>query len=110
MGEVLKVMQARNIHMLAFESAVKVGQRVEEVKSKIYTDKSNTKVDVESLMNMPTHKQSLVNFRRQLVTDPHHADRQMFVSQAQKAAMGNIRTAWTYTTPNGVSYSGQEVY
>lgn len=109
MGEVLKVMQARNIHMLAFESAVKVGQRVEEVKSKIYTDKSNTKVDVESLMNMPTHKQSLVNFRRQLVTDPHHADRQMFVSQAQKAAMGNIRTAWTYTTPNGVSYSGQEV-
>lgn len=109
MGEVLKVMQARNIHMLAFESAVKVGQRVEEVKSKIYTDKSNTKVDVEGLMNMPTHKQSLVNFRRQLVTDPHHADRQMFVSQAQKAAMGNIRTAWTYTTPNGVSYSGQEV-
>jgi uncharacterized protein YnzC (UPF0291/DUF896 family) len=56
MGEVLKVMQARNIHMLAFESAVKVGQRVEEVKSKIYTDKSNTKVDVEGLMNMPTHK------------------------------------------------------
>ncbi|MDY5420372.1 MAG: AAA family ATPase [Lactobacillus johnsonii] len=109
MGEVLKVMQARNIHMLAFESAVKVGQRVEEVKSKIYTDKSNTKVDIEGLMNMPTHKQSLVNFRRQLVTDPHHADRQMFVSQAQKAAMGNIRTAWTYTTPNGVSYSGQEV-
>lgn len=109
MGEVLKVMQTRNIHMLAFESAVKVGQRVEEVKSKIYTDKSNTKVDVEGLMNMPTHKQSLVNFRRQLVTDPHHADRQMFVSQAQKAAMGNIRTAWTYTTPNGVSYSGQEV-
>ena len=109
MGEVLKVMQARNIHMLAFESAVKVGQRVEEVKSKIYTDKSNTKIDVEGLMNMPTHKQSLVNFRRQLITDPHHADRQMFVSQAQKAAMGNIRTAWTYTTPNGVSYSGQEV-
>lgn len=109
MGEVLKVMQARNIHMLAFESAVKVGQRVEEVKSKIYTDKSNTKVDIEGLMNMPTHKQSLVNFRRQLVTDPHHADRQMFVSQAQKAAMGNIRTAWTYTTPDGVSYSGQEV-
>lgn len=109
MGEVLKVMQARNIHMLAFESAVKVGQRVEEVKSKIYTDKSNTKVDVEGLMNMPTHKQSLVNFRRQLITDPHHADRQMFVSQAQKAAMGNIRTAWTYTTPDGVSYSGQEV-
>lgn len=109
MGEILKVMQSRNIHMLAFESAVKVGQRVEEVKSKIYTDKTNTKVDVEGLMNMPVHKQSLINFRRQLVTDPHHADRQMFVSQAQKAAMGNIRTAWKYTTPLGVSYSGQEV-
>lgn len=109
MGELLKVMQARNIHMLAFDSAVKVGQRVEEVKSKVYTDKTNTKVDVEGLMNMPTHKQSLANFRRQLVTDPHHSDRQMFVSQAQKAAMGNIRSAWKYTSPSGVTYSGQEV-
>lgn len=106
---VLDVMTKRNIHMLAFDSAVKVGQRVEEVKSKIYTDKTNSTVDAEGLMNMPIHKQSLSNFRRQLITDPHHADRQMFVSQAQKAAMGNIRDAWKYTTPDGEVYSGKEV-
>ena len=33
----------------------------------------------------------------------------MFVSQAQKAAMGNIRSAWKYTTPDGKVYSGDEL-
>ena len=109
MGKVLEVMQSRNIHMLAFDSAVKVGQRAKEVKSKIYKDKTNKEIDMDSLMSMPTHKQSLTNFRRQLITDPHHAERQMFVSQAQKAAMGNIRSAWKYTTPDGKVYSGDEL-
>lgn len=109
MGKVLEVMQSRNIHMLAFDSAVKVGQRAKEVKSRIYKDKSNKEIDMDSLMSMPTHKQSLANFRRQLITDPHHAERQMFVSQAQKAAMGNIRSAWKYTTPDGKVYNGDEL-
>ena len=109
MGKVLEVMQSRNIHMLAFDSAVKVGQRDKEVKSRIYKDKTNKEIDMDSLMSMPTHKQSLTNFRRQLITDPHHAERQMFVSQAQKAAMGNIRSAWKYTTPDGKVYSGDEL-
>lgn len=109
MGKVLEVMQSRNIHMLAFDSAVKVGQRAKEVKSRIYKDKTNKEIDMDSLMSMPTHKQSLTNFRRQLITDPHHAERQMFVSQAQKAAMGNIRSAWKYTTPGGKVYSGDEL-
>ena len=109
MGKVLEVMEKRNIHMLAFDSAVKVGQRAKEVKSRIYKDKSNKEIDMDSLMSMPTHKQSLANFRRQLITDPHHAERQMFVSQAQKAAMGNIRSAWKYTTPDGKVYSGDEL-
>lgn len=109
MGKVLEVMQSRNIHMLAFDSAVKVGQRAKEVKSRIYKDKTNKEIDMDSLMSMPTHKQSLTNFRRQLITDPHHAERQMFVSQAQKAAMGNIRSAWKYTTPDGKVYSGDEL-
>ena len=95
--------------MLAFDSAVKVGQRAKEVKSRIYKDKTNKEIDMDSLMSMPTHKQSLTNFRRQLITDPHHAERQMFVSQAQKAAMGNIRSAWKYTTPDGKVYSGDEL-
>lgn len=109
MGKVLEVMQSRNIHMLAFDSAVKVGQRAKEVKSRIYKDKTNKEIYMDSLMSMPTHKQSLTNFRRQLITDPHHAERQMFVSQAQKAAMGNIRSAWKYTTPDGKVYSGDEL-
>lgn len=109
MGKVLEVMQTRNIHMLAFDSAVKVGQRAKEVKSRIYKDKTNKEIDMDSLMSMPTHKQSLTNFRRQLITDPHHAERQMFVSQAQKAAMGNIRSAWKYTTPDGKVYNGDEL-
>lgn len=109
MGKVLEVMQSRNIHMLAFDSAVKVGQRAKEVKSRIYKDKTNKEIDMDSLMSMPTHKQSLTNFRCQLITDPHHAERQMFVSQAQKAAMGNIRSAWKYTTPDGKVYSGDEL-
>lgn len=109
MGKVLEVMQSRNIHMLAFDSAVKVGQRAKEVKSRIYKDKTNKEIDMDSLMSMPTHKQSLTNFRRQLITDPHHAERQMFVSQAQKAAMGNIRSAWKYTTPDGKIYNGDEL-
>lgn len=109
MGKVLEVMQSRNIHMLAFDSAVKVGQRAKEVKSRIYKDKTNKEIDMDSLMSMPTHKQSLANFRRQLITDPHHVERQMFVSQAQKAAMGNIRSAWKYTTPDGKVYNGDEL-
>lgn len=109
MGKVLEVMQSRNIHMLAFDSAVKVGQRAKEVKSRIYKDKTNKEIDMDNLMSMPTHKQSLTNFRRQLITDPHHAERQMFVSQAQKAAMGNIRSAWKYTTPDGKVYNGDEL-
>lgn len=109
MGKVLEVMQSRNIHMLAFDSAVKVGQRAKEVKSRIYKDKTNKEIDMDSLMSMPTHKQSLTNFRRQLITDPYHAERQMFVSQAQKAAMGNIRSAWKYTTPDGKVYNGDEL-
>lgn len=109
MGKVLEVMQSRNIHMLAFDSAVKVGQRAKEVKSRIYKDKTNKEIDMDSLMSMPTHKQSLANFRCQLITDPHHAERQMFVSQAQKAAMGNIRSACKYTTPDGKVYNGDEL-
>lgn len=95
------------IHMLAFESAVKVGQYTN--KPSIYTDKTNTAINVEGLGSIVTHKQSLANFRRQLITDPHHSSTQMFVSQAQKAATGNIRKNNTYTTPSGESLTGQEL-
>ena len=94
------------IHMLAFESAVKVGQ---DQKTKIYNKDGS--VNIDGLANIVTHKQPLNRFRRQMVTDPHEAGHdQMFVSQAMKAAMLNIRPNNTYTTPTGESMSGRELY
>lgn len=106
MKHVLEVMQNpdKPIHMLAFESAVKVGQ---DAKTKIY-NKDNT-VNVEGLANIVTHKQELKNFRRQLITDPHTSHEQMFVTQAQKAALLNVRHNNTYTTPDGRKVSGSEL-
>lgn len=109
LAEVFKVMTNPNkpIHMLAFESAVKVGQY--NNKPGIYTDTDNTEINVEGLGSIYTHKQSLSNFRRQLITDPHHSETNMFVTQAQKAASGNIRRNNTYVTPSGETLTGQQV-
>lgn len=94
------------IHMLAFESAVKVGQ---DQKTAVYNEDGS--VNIEGLASIVTHKQPLNRFRRQLVTDPHDAHHeQMFVSQAQKAAMLNIRVNNTYTTPDGEKVSGSDLY
>ena len=94
------------IHMLAFESAVKVGQ---DQKTSIYNKDGS--INFDGLNNIVTHKQPLNRFRRQMVTDPHDAGHeQMFVSQAQKAAMLNIRKDNTYTTPDGEKLSGSELY
>lgn len=108
MKVLLDIMENPNkpVHMMAFESAVKVGQYS---KTKFYKDATNTEINMEGLQNIPTHRQSLKNFRRQLITDPHHTDRQMFVTQAQKAAMGNLRVERTYTTPFGKQYTGEQV-
>lgn len=94
------------IHMLAFESAVKVGQ---DQKTKIYNKDGS--INIDGLSNIVTHKQPLNRFRRQMVTDPHESGHeQMFVSQAMKAAMLNIRPNNTYTTPTGESMSGRDLY
>lgn len=94
------------IHMVAFESAVKVGQGS---KTSYYLDKENKVINVDGLNSMITRKQDFKFFRRQLITDPHHASEQMFVSQAQKALMGNIRDDRTYTDIFGNKYNGSEV-
>lgn len=106
MKHVLDAMQNPNnpIHMLAFESAVKVGQ---DAKTKVY--KKDGTVNIEGLANIVTHQQALKNFRRQLVTDPHSAHEQMFVTQAQKAAILNVRHGNTYTTTDGKAMRGSEV-
>lgn len=111
-GDVRKVFEVmtnpdKPIHMLAFESAVKVGQYAN--KPGIYSDETNSAINNDGLDNIVTHKQSLSNFRRQLITDPHHSETQMFVSQAQKAATGNIRKNNSYTTPSGQELTGQQL-
>ena len=91
------------IHMIAFESAVKVGQ---DVKSSMYEDDGIT-LNEKSLSDIVTHKQSLNNFRWQMSTDPHTSHEQMFVTQALKAAILNVRQSNTYTTQSGESISGK---
>ena len=91
------------IHMIAFESAVKVGQ---DVKSSMYEDDGVT-LNEKSLSDIVTHKQSLNNFRWQMSTDPHTSHEQMFVTQALKAAILNVRQSNTYTTQSGESISGK---
>lgn len=107
MKHVLERMQDKTnpIHMIAFESAVKVGQ---DKNANMYDETGH--VDPESINNIVTHKQPLKYFRRQLVTDPHDAEHeQMFVSQAMKAALLNIRKGNKYTTPENEEVTGKEL-
>lgn len=105
MKHVLDAMQKQNVHMIAFESAVKVGQ---DKNTDLYN--SDGSINIEGINNLPYHKQPLKYFRRQLITDPHDAAHdQMFVSQAQKAMMLNIRHRGTYTLPDGSKVSGREL-
>lgn len=108
MGKLLERMENRDnpIHMVAFESAVKVGQRS---KIPFYLDKENKVINQAGLDNMISYKQDLKFFRRQLVTDPHHAAEQMFVSQAQKAMMGNLRDNLEYKTVLGNKVTGEQL-
>ncbi len=93
------------IHMIAFESAVKVGQ---DVKSSMYEDDGIT-LNEESLSDIVTHKQSLNNFRWQMSTDPHTSHEQMFVTQALKAAILNVRQSNVYTTQSGETVTGKQL-
>lgn len=81
----------KEIDMVAFSSAVKVGNRTA---SKFYTDDTNTSIN--DLTNLQTYRQSYRYLRRQLVTDPHHAERQLLGTQAAKAALSNLRMDRTY--------------
>ena len=81
----------KEIDMVAFSSAVKVGTRAT---SKFYTDDTNTAIS--DLTNLQTYRQNYRYLRRQLVTDPHHAERQLFGTQAAKAALSNLRMDRTY--------------
>lgn len=102
MKHVLDAMQKQNIHMIAFDSAVKVGQ---DKNTNLYNEDGT--INLEGINNLPYHKQPLKYFRRQLITDPHDSDHdQLFVSQAQKAMIANIRHDGYYTLPDGTTIKG----
>lgn len=103
MKHVLDAMQKQNIHMIAFDSAVKVGQ---DKNTNLYNEDGT--LNIEGINHLPYHKQPLKYFRRQLITDPHDSGHdQLFVSQAQKAMMANIRHDGYYTLPDGTVIEGR---
>lgn len=73
------------IDMVAFGSAVKVGSRSPGV---FYTDYTNN--EISDLSKWSVFEQNFKYLRRQLITDPHHAERQMLGTQAAKAALSNL--------------------
>lgn len=73
------------IDQAAFESAVKVGA---EGKSKFYKDVNNE--EINDLTNLHTTVQEFRNLRRQLNTDPHHSERQLFGTQVSTVAVSNL--------------------
>lgn len=73
------------IDMVAFGSAVKVGSRSPGV---FYTDAANN--EISDLSKWSVFEQNFKYLRRQLITDPHHAERQMLGTQAAKAALSNL--------------------
>lgn len=105
---ILDLMNEKNIDMLAFDSAVKVGMKSSE---DVYSKDDNGNVIMNpTLGNIKLYKQKYEGLKRQLITDPHHAERQMFVSQAFKAAMGNLREDRIYTLPSSKKQlSGKEL-
>lgn len=73
------------IDMVAFGSAIKVGSRNP---GDFYTDPNNG--TISDLTKMAVFNQDFKYLRRQLITDPHHSERQMLGTQAAKAALSNL--------------------
>lgn len=81
----------KKVDMVKFVSAVKVGSQSPMAP---YTDSSNK--TISNFNNMEIYSQEFKNLRRQLITDPHHEERQMLGSQVAKGVMANLRLGDTY--------------
>lgn len=73
------------IDQVAFESAVKVG--IEGARD-FYTDYTNEQIN--DLSNIPVTAQEFRNLRRQLITDPHSHERQLFGTQVSTIGVANL--------------------
>lgn len=91
MNAVGKYEGLKPIDQMAFESAVKVGIEGEH---EFYTDYNNDKIN--ALTNIHTTIQEFRNLRRQLITDPHAHERQMFGTQVSTVAVANLKMDRTY--------------
>ena len=91
MNAVGKYEGLKPIDQIAFESAVKVGIEGEH---EFYTDYNNDKIN--ALTNIHTTIQEFRNLRRQLITDPHAHERQMFGTQVSTVAVANLKTDRIY--------------
>lgn len=79
------------IDQIAFESAVKVGI---EGGHNFYSDYHNDKIN--DLTDIHTTIQEFRNLRRQLITDPHEHERQLFGTQVSTVAVANLKMDRTY--------------
>ena len=91
MNAVGKYEGLKPIDQIAFESAVKVGI---EGGHNFYTDYNNDKIN--DLTNIHITTQEFRNLRRQLITDPHAHERQMFGTQVSTVAVANLKMDRTY--------------
>lgn len=92
------------IDMVAFGSAVKAGSRAP---LSFYTDHTNTQIN--DLSKMSVFSQDFRFLRRQLVTDPHHAERQMLGTQVAKAAVSNLVLERIYGEGKDTQYTGRQI-
>lgn len=94
------------VHMVKFESAVKVGNRAQ---GNLYSNPEHTILNDLSLV--PTYQQKYRQIRKQLLTDPHDTDDNSLGTQVIKAALSNIIQDRTYDdiVLNGKTYTGSEL-
>jgi hypothetical protein len=99
------------IHMVKFESAVKVGKRR---RINLLENTEGGKLDIikptriSDLSNASTYKQNFEYLRHQVVTDPHDTEDTLFGSQVKKVPQGNVLQDADYTI-NGELVKGKDV-
>ena len=106
MNAVGKYAGLKPIDQIAFESAVKVGI---EGGHNFYKDYNNEQIN--DLTNIHTTIQEFRNLRRQLITDPHTHERQLFGTQVSTVAVANLKMDRVYGEgkPEGMQRTGQQL-
>ena len=106
MNAVGKYAGLKPIDQIAFESAVKVGI---EGGQNFYKDYNNEQIN--DLTNIHTTIQEFRNLRRQLITDPHTLERQLFGTQVSTVAVANLKMDRVYGEgkPEDMQRTGEQL-